>query len=77
MLLLAANSILMIIGAWNFHARALAGTCGSLCCCLNLASIITTGVFRFNSWGKLSMLCNGASKFDDDADPPLSDDRTV
>ena len=76
MLLLAANSALMILGAWSFHARGLAGCCGSLCCCLNLASIITTGVFRFNHWGKLSMLCEGASKYVSD-EQPLSDDRTV
>ena len=76
MLLLAANSALMILGAWSFHARGLAGCCGSLCCCLNLASIITTGVFRFNHWGKLSMLCEGGSKYVSD-DELLSDDRTV
>ena len=49
MLLLAVNSGLMIIGAWSFHARGLASCCGSLCCCLNLAAIVTTGVFRFNN----------------------------
>ena len=76
MLLLAANSALMVLGAWSFHARGLAGCCGSLCCCLNLASIITTGVFRFNHWGKLSMLCEGGSKYVSD-DELLSDDRTV
>ena len=67
MLLLAANSALMILGAWSFHARGLAGCCGSLCCCLNLAAIITTGVFRYNNWGSLSALCNGGSKYVDDS----------
>ena len=76
MILLAVNSALMVLGAWSFHARGLAGCCGSLCCCLNLASIITTGVFRFNDWGKLSMLCEGGSKYVADDELP-SDDRTV
>ena len=76
MILLAANSALMILGAWSFHARGLAGCCGSLCCCLNFAAIITTGVFRFNNWGQLSALCeNCPSKYQDS--PVLSDDRTV
>ena len=40
-------------------------TCASLCCCLNLAAIIVTAVFRFNDFGKLSALCLAPSKFDD------------
>ena len=80
MLLLAANSALMIIGAWSFHARGLAGCCGSLCCCLNFAAIITTGVFRYNDWGQLSALCeNCPSKYDDmiGINFYFSNDRTV
>ena len=76
MLLLAANSALMILGAWSFHARGLAGCCGSLCCCLNFAAIITTGVFRYNNWGQLSALCDGDSKYDSDSNS-LNSDRTV
>ena len=76
MMLLAANSILMLLGAWFVHARLWAGICGCCCCCLNVASIITTAVFRFNSWGKFSTLCDGPSKFDNGINP-LSDDRTV
>ena len=30
MILLAANSGLMILGAWSFHARGLAACCGSI-----------------------------------------------
>ena len=76
MLLLAANSALMILGAWSFHARGLAGCCGSLCCCLNFAAIVTTGVFRYNNWGQLSALCeNCPSKYDDTNG--LNDDRTI
>ena len=76
MLLLAANSALMILGAWSFHARGLAGCCGSLCCCLNFAAIITTGVFRYNNWGQLSALCeNCPSKYSDSGED--SSDRTV
>ena len=75
MMLLAFNSVLMLLGAWFMHARLIAGCCGCLCCCLNLACIITTAVFRFNSWGKLSTLCDGPAKYDDS--DTLSDDRTV
>ena len=80
MLLLAANSALMIVGGWSFHARGLAGCCGSLCCCLNFAAIITTGVFRYNNWGQLSALCeNCPSKYDDMVGSTIyfTDDRTI
>ena len=64
MILLAVNSAVMIVGAWNFHARGVAGLCGSICCLLNFAAIITTGVFRFNNFGQLSALCeNCPSKY--------------
>ena len=76
MILLAVNSALMIAGAWVVSARLCASCCGCLCCCLNFASIITTGVFRFNSWGKLSAICEGPSYYDKGF-LPLSDDRTV
>ena len=76
MLLLAVNSALMILGAWSFHARGLAACCGSLCCCLNLSAIITTGVFRYNTWGNFSALCTGASKYDDMDAVDLNSDRT-
>ena len=66
MVLLSVNALLMIAGAWSFHARGLASCCGSLCCCLNLASIITAGVFRFNNQGNLSALCLSGTKYDSD-----------
>ena len=76
MILLAANSGLMILGAWSFHARGLAACCGSLCCCLNLAAIITTGVFRYNTWGNFSALCEGPSKYDSSNEYGVNNDRT-
>ena len=79
MLLLAINSCCMLAGTWVLQARLMAGVCGCCCCCLNLAAIITIGVFRFNAWGKLSALCEGPSKFenDDGGTLNLSDDHTV
>ena len=76
MLLLAVNSALMILGAWSFHARGLAACCGSLCSCLNLAAIITTGVFRYNTWGSFSALCTGPTKYDADNPNHVNDDTT-
>ena len=74
-LLLAANSALMFFGAWSFHARGLAACCGSLCCCLNLAAIILTGIFRYRTFGQFTALCDGGSKYVDSLDT-LSDERT-
>merc|ERR1739844_778110 len=68
MLLLALNSCFMLCGACSYHVRGLTACCGGLCSCLNFAAIITTGVFRYNSWGKLSALCEGPTLYDDDAD---------
>ena len=64
MCLLAVNSGMMILGAWSFHARGLASCCGSMCCCLNLASIVTTGVFRYNNMGNFSALCLTPTNYD-------------
>lgn len=71
MYLLAANAALMILGAWNLNARGLSACCASLLCCLSLAAIITTGVFRFNSWGQLSALCLAPTKYEG-----MTDDNT-
>ena len=76
MLLLALNSCFMLCGTCSYWVRSLTAGCGGLCSCLNFAAIITTGVFRYNSWGKLSALCEGPSKYDDDVNK-LSDDWTV
>ena len=73
MCLLALNSAMMILGAWSFHARGLASCCGSLCCCLNFAAIITTGVFRFNNQGNLSALCLAPTKYDSSNDTTNND----
>ena len=54
--LLGASNLCMIIGVWSLYAR-FAGMCLGCCFgCVNLAAIITTGVFRFNSMGKLAAL---------------------
>lgn len=55
-LLIALANILMIVGAYKFHARAAASCCLCLLGCTNIAAIITTGVFRFNTVGKLAAL---------------------
>ena len=76
MMILAFNSWGMFFGTWSAISRSAAGICVPCCGCLNLACIITTAVFRFNTWGKLSALCDGPSKYKDDG-LSLSDDRTV
>ena len=50
-LLLALTYIIVLVGVWNLKARV-CGFC-YLCClwCVNLAAIITTAVFRFNTMG--------------------------
>ena len=49
LLLLAANSLLMAVGAYNVHARALASCCMGCLGCVNIAAIITAAVFRWNT----------------------------
>ena len=53
---LALCNLLLMIGAFQFHTRAV-GSC-LLCCfsCTHLAAIVMTGVFRFNTEGKLAAL---------------------
>ena len=79
MFLLALNSFWMLFGSCSHHVRGLTTICGALFSILNFASIITTGVFRFNSWGKLSALCQGPSKYEanDFGFLALSEDWTV
>jgi len=63
LLLIALNAVLMTLGAWNYFARAISGC---LCCLLsmvNLAAIIVTATFRFNTVGKLAALSLTPSKF--------------
>ena len=64
LLLFALNSILQMIGA----KYAIARMCGLCCClclsCANFAAIIVTGVYRFNTIGKLVALSNVSSEYD-------------
>ena len=64
MLLIACNAGLQLLGTWNYHARAVSSCCASLLTCLNIAAIVTTAVFRFNTVGKWAALSLTASKFD-------------
>ena len=63
----------MMLGAFVFHARALASCCLCLLSCVNLAAIITTGVFRFRTMGKLSALSKMGVKYVGGADFTNSD----
>ena len=64
MLLIACNAVLQLLGTWNYHARAVSSCCASLLTCLNIAAIVTTAVFRFNTVGKWAALSLTASKYD-------------
>ena len=64
LMLLAVNGIAQAIGAYNFHARAIAACCGCLLGCVNFAAIITTCVFRFNIMGRYSTLSLMPSQYD-------------
>ena len=61
----AAHNLIMTAGVWSYYAR-LAGYYGAcLMSCLNLAIIITIGVFRFNTWGDFSALSLELSQYAD------------
>lgn len=64
MLLLAANSMVQAVGSYRYRMRALGAVCASMLCCVNLAAIITTGVFRFNLMGKLAALSQLDNKYE-------------
>ena len=64
LMLLAVNGIAQAIGAYSFHARAIAACCGCLLGCVNFAAIITTCVFRFNIMGRYSTLSLMPSQYD-------------
>ena len=64
MLLLAVNGILQFVGVWTFHFRALSGCCACVLSCLMLGAIITTAVFRFNTYGSLAALSLFPTKYD-------------
>ena len=64
-LMMAATYLLVfVIGAYNFHSRALGGCLGCCIGCVNFAALITTGVFRYNTLGKLAALSDGPSYYD-------------
>ena len=56
--------LITAIGAYSARLRVTGICC--LCClgCLNLAAIITTAVFRFNSMGKLAALSEAPVDWD-------------
>ena len=84
MLMIACNAIVQLVGTWNYHARAISTCCASVLSCLNIAAIITTAVFRFNTVGKWAALSKTPSKYDKPFDlssgtmlvSSLSDDHT-
>ena len=55
-LLLAFNAVTLTCGVWGFKARILGFCCSCLLGCVNVAAIVTTAVFRFNTIGKLAAL---------------------
>ena len=64
MFLVALNAIVNFGGVWSYEARG-SGLCCSMCLsCLNIGAIITIGIFRFNTLGKLAALSEGPSKYD-------------
>ena len=63
---MALNGIVQAIGTFNFHSRLMGVCCGMLLSCANLAAIITTGVFRFNTIGNFAALSLCGSKFEKD-----------
>lgn len=84
-ILIAINCIFAIIGAFVFKCRAVSSCFGSLLCCLTTAAIVTTGVFRFNTYGKLAALSLTPTKYNGEAfvlgkpaevSYPADDDRT-
>ena len=60
----------MMIGIISHRSRLIGIVCSTLISCVHLASIITTGIFRFSTMGKLSAL----SKMQ--TDPKLQDSHT-
>ncbi len=64
-LLIAINGIVMTFGAWNIFARTVSGCCCCLLSCVNLAAMIVTCIFRFNTMGKLAAISLGPTKYND------------
>ena len=66
LILIAFNNVFQALGAYNFKSRQIASCCSCCLCCVHLAAIITTGVFRFNTWGSLAALSETGNWFDED-----------
>lgn len=62
-MLIAMNMIFAMVGTKLYQFRVLSSCIGSLLCCLSTAAIITTAVFRFNTWGSLAALSLTPSKY--------------
>ena len=78
--MIAASYLCLLIGAWSLWARMTGLCCGCLFGCVNLGALITTAVFRFNTWGKLAALSLCPTAYSSTIDPStglyLSYDRT-
>ena len=61
--LMTLDALFLCLGAFLFHCRALGGFCAFLLSCANIAAIVTTGVFRFNTMGKLAALSTQSTKY--------------
>ena len=60
-LLFSLNAILGIFGSIFFWPRVIGFVCNCCLSCILFAGIITTGVFRYRTWGKLCSLCTSAT----------------
>ena len=63
-LLIGLANLCTAIGAYNFNARAAGLCCASCLGCINLAAMITTACFRFNTMGKLAALSECPSDYE-------------
>ncbi len=72
------NTAILGIGAYQLKARILGMACCPLIGCLQIACIITTAVFRFNTMGKLAALSLTPSAYDENSPQTgyLGDSRT-
>ena len=77
---MAVNGFISSFGAFSYHCRTLAGICFTLMFALNIAAIVTTAVFRFNTMGKLAALSTQSTKYqglnDEQTRILITNDRT-
>ena len=78
--LMALNGFISSFGAHVYRCRSLASLCFALLCLLNLAAIVTTACFRFNTMGKLAALSTQSTKYqglnDEQTRILITNDRT-